>query len=152
MSTTLTATEPSQLKPSNPSTIHLIARPSHERGRADLGWLKTFHTFSFAKFVTRPSLSFSKGHFANMKVIYRCSYFDAEMMGFGSLRVINEDRVEPAKGFGVHSHREMEIFSYIVSGELEHRDSMGNLEIIKRGDVQVSPKFILCVITCLTKP
>jgi redox-sensitive bicupin YhaK (pirin superfamily) len=65
------------------------------------------------------------------------------MTNFGSLRVINEDRVKPTKGFGVHSHREMEIFSYIVSGELEHQDSMGNLEIMKRGDVQVSPPIEL---------
>lgn len=65
-------------------------------------------------------------------------YYDPEFEGFGALRVINEDRVEPGTGFGAHTHREMEIFSYIVSGELEHKDSMGNTEIMKRGDVQVS--------------
>lgn len=58
-------------------------------------------------------------------------------MGFGSLRLINEDRVEPTLGFSQHPHSEMEIFTYIVSGELEHKDSMGNLEIMKRGDIQV---------------
>ncbi|KAG8939885.1 hypothetical protein FRC00_013434, partial [Tulasnella sp. 408] len=59
-------------------------------------------------------------------------------MSFGNLRVINEDRVEPTEGFGTHGHREMEIFSYVVSGELEHKDSMGNLEILKRGDIQLT--------------
>ena len=66
------------------------------------------------------------------------SYYSPLYSSFGALRVINEDRVEPSTGFGQHSHREMEIFSYIVSGELEHQDSMGNLEIMKRGDVQVT--------------
>ena len=101
---------------------------------ADHDWLKTFHTFSFA------------------------SYYDPKYESFGNLRVINEDRVEPTTGFGTHGkpsryshswcfclhayeslgHREMEIFSYIVSGELEHKDSMGNLEILKRGDIQLT--------------
>lgn len=66
------------------------------------------------------------------------SYYSPLYNSFGSLRVINEDRVEAGTGFGKHSHREMEIFSYIVAGQLEHQDSMGNLEIMKRGDVQVS--------------
>lgn len=64
-------------------------------------------------------------------------YFNRLYNGYGALRVINEDRVEPMEGFGKHSHREMEIFSYLVAGELEHKDSMGNREIMKRGDVQV---------------
>ncbi|KAH9849856.1 pirin domain-containing protein [Lenzites betulinus] len=89
-------------------------RRSDERGNADHGWLKTFHTFSFA------------------------SYNDSEHEHFGPLRVINEDRVEPKTGFGTHAHREFEIFSYIVRGALEHRDSMGNVEIMKRGDLQMT--------------
>jgi hypothetical protein len=98
------------IKPS----VQLIARPSHDRGHADHGWLKSFHTFSFA------------------------DYFDANFAKWGSLRVINEDRVQPGTGFGTHPHREFEIFSYLVSGELEHRDSMGNVEVLKRGDVQLT--------------
>ncbi|RHZ87803.1 hypothetical protein Glove_30g51 [Diversispora epigaea] len=90
----------------------IVIRPSEERGHNDHGWLNTYHTFSFS------------------------DYFDSEYMGFGSLRVINEDIVKPTKGFGKHSHREYEIFSYIISGELQHKDSMGNVEILKRGDVQ----------------
>jgi hypothetical protein len=90
-----------------------VPRPSHERGHADHGWLKTFHTFDFA--------------------MYRGGH-----ERFGTLRVINEDRVAPGTGFGTHSHREFEIFSYLVSGELEHRDSMGNTEILKRGDIQLT--------------
>ncbi|CAE7168974.1 unnamed protein product [Rhizoctonia solani] len=113
-------TNPAQLKmassplsPLHPK-VNFIPRPSQERGHANHGWLKTFHTFSFAM------------------------YYDSRYEGFGSLRVINEDRVEPGEGFGTHPHREMEIFSYIVSGELEHKDSMGNTEIMKRGDVQMT--------------
>ncbi|KAI8985615.1 RmlC-like cupin [Trametes punicea] len=94
--------------------MKLVPRRSNERGHADHGWLKTFHTFSFA------------------------NYYDGEHAQFGCLRVINEDRVEPHKGFGTHAHREFEIFSYIVSGELEHRDSMGNVEVMKRGDLQMT--------------
>ncbi|KAH9935993.1 pirin domain-containing protein [Epithele typhae] len=94
--------------------MKLVPRRSNERGHADHGWLKTFHTFSFA------------------------NYYDATHDHFGSLRVINEDRVEPGTGFGTHAHREFEIFSYIVAGELEHRDSMGNVEVMKRGDLQMT--------------
>lgn len=89
-------------------------RPSHERGNADHGWLKSFHTFNFA------------------------NYHDPRFEKWGNLRVINEDRVDPKEGFGEHAHREFEIFSYIVSGELEHRDSMGNVEVMRRGDVQLT--------------
>ncbi|KAJ7478159.1 RmlC-like cupin domain-containing protein [Mycena latifolia] len=94
--------------------IKIIPRPNQERGSADHDWLKTFHTFSFA------------------------SYHDREHAQFGSLRVINEDRVAPRTGFGTHSHREFEIFSYLVSGQLEHKDSMGNVEVLKRGDIQLT--------------
>jgi len=96
------------------STAKLILRPSTERGSANHGWLKTFHTFSFA------------------------SYGDYEHMGFGHLRVLNEDRVETGTGFGTHPHREFEIFSYLVDGELEHQDSMGNTEVMRRGDLQMT--------------
>jgi quercetin 2,3-dioxygenase len=93
--------------------IQIIPRPSNERGHADHGWLKTFHTWSFAS--------------------YHDPRFDN---GFGCLHVLNEDRVQPTTGFGTHSHREYEIFSYIIDGELQHKDSMGNTEIIHRGEVQ----------------
>jgi len=96
------------------STMKFVPRPSEARGHADHGWLKTFHTFSFA------------------------SYYDGEHSKFGSLRVINEDRVDAGTGFGTHPHREFEIFSYIVNGAIEHKDSMGNTEILKRGDVQLT--------------
>lgn len=99
---------------SNLAPIKFVPRRSGERGHADHGWLKTFHTFSFAM------------------------YQSNEHNQFGSLRVINEDRVAPGTGFGTHSHREFEIFSYIVAGELEHKDSMGNTEILKRGDIQLT--------------
>lgn len=90
----------------------ITVRHKDERGIANFGWLDSRHTFSF-------------GH-----------YYDPQQMGFASLRVINEDKVIPAKGFGTHGHRDMEIISYVLAGELAHQDSMGNGSIIRPGDLQ----------------
>lgn len=94
-------------------SVQFIPRPSQERGGGDHGWLKTFHTFSFASYVAIFPL------YPVTIFIIKCRYDTSEHSRFGSLRVLNEDRVEPHTGFGTHGHREFEIFTYIVAGEIE---------------------------------
>ena len=91
----------------------ITIRRSHERGHADHGWLDTYHTFSFA------------------------NYYDPEWLQFGPLRVLNQDRVEPGRGFGTHGHRDMEIVSVVLDGVMEHRDDAGNGSQLRPGDVQL---------------
>src|SRR5437867_4062683 len=100
------------MNPTVSSKPILVKRPAAARGQTELGWLHSRHTFSFG------------------------GYFDPDHMGYRSLRVINDDVVEAGQGFGEHPHRDAEIFSYVLDGELEHKDSMGNGRVIKAGDLQ----------------
>jgi quercetin 2,3-dioxygenase len=93
-------------------TISIIKRPAAQRGTTELGWLHSRHTFSFG------------------------DYFDSDHMGYRSLRVLNDDIVEPGQGFGTHGHQNAEIFSYVIEGQLQHKDSMGNGSVIQPGDLQ----------------
>src|SRR5205809_4031251 len=94
------------------NTVMLQIRPARERGHFDHGWLSTYHTFSFA------------------------DYVDPAHMGFRAFRVINEDRVQPGQGFGMHGHRDMEIITCVLQGELAHKDSMGNGAVPRPGELQ----------------
>ena len=92
--------------------LTLIKRPAEDRGKADFGWLKSAHSFSFGQ------------------------YYDPNFLGFGNLRVINDDAVAGGKGFGAHPHKNAEIFSYVLGGALEHKDSMGNGSVVAAGGIQ----------------
>jgi redox-sensitive bicupin YhaK (pirin superfamily) len=94
------------------TTANIFKRPAHDRGTTELGWLHARHSFSFGEYV------------------------HPDRMGFRSLRVINDDVIEPGGGFGMHPHRDMEIFTYVIEGRLEHKDSMGNGRVIQAGDLQ----------------
>jgi hypothetical protein len=100
------------MNPTVSSKPTVVKRPAAARGKTELGWLHSRHTFSFG------------------------GYFDPDHVGYRSLRVINDDVVEAGQGFGEHPHRDAEIFSYVIDGELEHKDSMGNGRVIKAGDLQ----------------